>query len=75
MQDENGNKATKGEKLLTVDDVAGLLTCSTRHVWRLADSGQMPRPVKLGGLRRWHPATLESWIAKGCPDLREGGAE
>jgi excisionase family DNA binding protein len=61
-----------GERLFAVKRVAELLNCSTRHVWRLADSGKMPAPLKLGGLRRWNPATLEEWLNSGCPDLREG---
>ncbi len=33
--------------LLTVGEVAELLNCSTRLVWRLASEGQLPR-VRLG---------------------------
>jgi excisionase family DNA binding protein len=65
--------------MLSVDDVAGLLACSARHIYRLADMGRMPRPVKLGALVRWarttgNPATgILDWIAAGCPNCR--GAE
>lgn len=35
-----------GERiLLKVGDVAGLLSCSTRLVWRLASEGRIPRVV------------------------------
>ena len=60
--------------MLDVQDVAGLLTCSSRHVYRLSDSGRMPRPVKLGALVRWRRAELEKWISDGCPLCRKGGA-
>ena len=70
-----GNPGEYSQTLLDVKAVARMLGCSVRHCGRLADSGQMPPPVKLGGLRRWSPATLEQWIANDCPDLREGGAE
>ncbi len=60
--------------MLSVDDVAIMLNCSTRHIWRLADSGRMPRPVKLGNLRRWRRVTLEGWLEEGCPDLRKARA-
>jgi predicted DNA-binding transcriptional regulator AlpA len=30
--------------LLGVREVAALLGCSTRHVYRMADAGRMPRP-------------------------------
>ena len=63
--------------LLTVRQVAALLGCSARHVYRLTDRGAMPRPVKLGDvLVRWNrrtgdPATgIEDWIADGCRPVR-----
>ena len=63
--------------LLTVRQVAALLGCSARHVYRLADRGAMPRPVKLGDvLVRWNRRTgdaatgIEDWIAGGCKPAR-----
>lgn len=56
--------------LLNVGDVAKLLRCSTRTIYRLADMGRMPRPVKLGALVRWSRAALERWIDEGCPSCR-----
>ena len=53
--------------LLDVEQVAELLNCSVRHVYRLADSGKMPRPVKIGALNRWSREIVEGWIADGCP--------
>ena len=53
--------------LLTVNDVAWLLNCSARTVYRLADSGRIPPPVRLGRLVRWSRRTLEVWLAEGCP--------
>ena len=64
--------------LLDVAAVAEMLGCSGRHVYRLADRGAMPRPVKLGSLIRWRRSTgdpmtgLEDWLAAGCPSCREG---
>jgi len=60
-------------ELLTVGDVARLLRCSIRHVYRLADSGAMPRPVRLGQLVRWSRPAVSDWIAAGCPAVRRGG--
>ena len=57
-------------ELLDVGEVAAMLRCSRRHVYRLADAGQMPRPVKLGSLVRWSRARLEEWLADGCPAVR-----
>ena len=59
--------------LLDVRQVAALLTCSTRHVYRLTDAGRMPRPVNLGRLVRWRRAEIEAWIAEGCPPVRRVG--
>jgi excisionase family DNA binding protein len=52
--------------LLDVKGVAALLTCSTRHVYRLTDAGRMPPPVRIGALVRWPRRTVEDWIAGGC---------
>jgi excisionase family DNA binding protein len=56
--------------MLGVKDVAQLLSCSSRHVYRLCDGGLMPRPVKLGALVRWDRRAIEQWIAAGCPAER-----
>lgn len=58
--------------LLTVDEVATLLNCAPRTVYRFADGGRIPRPIKLGGLVRWNRAELESFLASGCPSCRPG---
>ena len=58
--------------LLDVQEVASLLNCSTRHVYRLADAGRMPHALKLGALVRWNRATLEEWIDNGCQPMRKG---
>ena len=58
--------------LLDVRAVAAELGCSQRHVYRLADAGRMPAPVKLGALVRWRRAELSEWIADGCPSCRKG---
>jgi len=58
--------------MLDVRAVAALLGCSARHVYRLADAGRMPRPLKLGALCRWPRKALLAWIDEGCPRFREG---
>lgn len=57
-------------RLDDVQQVADILSCSTRHVYRLSDAGKMPRPVKLGSLVRWNRAEIEDWLAAGCPAVR-----
>jgi len=60
-------------KLLGVNQVAKLLNCSARHVYRLADAGKMPRPIKLGALVRWSRSAIDEWISAGCPPCRREG--
>jgi excisionase family DNA binding protein len=56
--------------VLNVKQVAALLGVSVRHVYRLADGGLMPRPLKLGGLNRRHKAAIETWLADGAQPVR-----
>ncbi|MBC8288912.1 MAG: helix-turn-helix domain-containing protein [Planctomycetes bacterium] len=61
---------TEPARLMTVEAVAAMLAVSSRHVYRLADSGKMPRPVKLGGSNRWDREVIENWIRESCPAVR-----
>lgn len=61
-------RATSGPAvMLTAADVATLLACSTKTVYRMVDRGAIPRPIRLGGLLRWRRAQFEQWLADGCP--------
>lgn len=64
---------TRDSALLSVREVADLLGCSARHVYRMTDAGRMPPPVRLGSLVRWPRATLEEWVANGCPSVHGSG--
>lgn len=72
---DGGNRepreATELSLLIDVHDVAALLKCSARHIWRMADAGKMPRPHKIGALCRWDRAVIEQWVADGCPSCRK----
>lgn len=73
-QVDGGQTAAREQAdLLDVKSVARKLGCSWRHVYRLSDSGRMPRPLKLGALVRWRRQEIEAWIADGCPTCRQGG--
>lgn len=56
--------------LVDVRAVAETLGCSPRHVYRMADAGKLPRPVKIGALVRWRRAEVAEWIGRGCPPVR-----
>ena len=74
MNDESGLTVNcQQAALLDVGAVAAMLACSTRHVYRLADAGRMPRPVKLGALVRWRANEIADWIAAGCSANWKGG--
>ena len=55
--------------LLDARTVARLLSCSTRHLYRLSTAGRMPSPVRLGALTRWSRSDILDWIADGCPSV------
>ena len=50
------------DTLLTVQDVAAKLAISVRQVWRLVSSGDLPRPIALGGSTRWSKRVIEDCI-------------
>lgn len=54
---------------LTVGEVAGLLGCSERHVYRLDTAGLMPPKAKLGHLVRWPRQVILEWINGGCKSV------
>ena len=57
--------------LLSIDDLAHLLSVSKRNVWRLRSAGEMPAPLYIGRLVRWRREEIERWIAAGMPGRRE----
>jgi excisionase family DNA binding protein len=57
-------------ELLSVNRVAELLDASPSHVYRLADAGMMPAPIKLGNSVKWVRNALNDWIAGGCKPIR-----
>ena len=65
-----GGSETAHPELLSVEDVATLLRCSPRHIYRLADRGHMPRPVKRGALVRWSRRSVLEWVYDGCRPRR-----
>ena len=63
-------QSTTVRRLGDVGIVAGKLSCSPRHVYRLADAGRMPAPLRLGALVRWDLDVIDQWISEGCPLVR-----
>lgn len=49
---------------LTARDVAVALGISERSVWRMASSGEIPPPVRIGRCSRWRRSSLDAWLEK-----------
>lgn len=64
--------------MMTAREVAEALAVSERCLASWIDSGQVPRPRRIGGARRWVRRELHAWIADGChpvdPPKRRAGA-
>ncbi|MCD8141155.1 MAG: helix-turn-helix domain-containing protein [Planctomycetaceae bacterium] len=56
------------ENLLMDANGAAALCGVSRSTWfKLAATGKLPRPIKLGRVTRWNREELQAWIAAGCP--------
>jgi excisionase family DNA binding protein len=66
-----GYRAGSPPELVDVADVAQMLSASERTVWRLADAGKIPAPVRIGRLVRWSRQAILAWIVAGCPSVRK----
>lgn len=49
-------------ELMTIEEVAAALGKSSRTVWRLVSSGEVPAPTKLGGSTVWRRTDIEAMI-------------
>jgi excisionase family DNA binding protein len=59
-------------QLLRVNDVAALLRCSRRQIYRLIGAKRMPPPIKIDKLVRWQLSELMAWVNNGCPPFQYG---
>jgi excisionase family DNA binding protein len=58
-----GDQPVAIQKLLTVTDVASLLSLSKVTIYELIKNDGLPT-LKINGARRIHPGKLQSWIEK-----------
>jgi excisionase family DNA binding protein len=47
----------------TVDQLAGILQCSPRHLWRQIDLNKIPGKIRCGRLVRFSRAVIDAWLA------------
>jgi excisionase family DNA binding protein len=62
--------ATDLPLLLTKAELADLLRCSGRTLYRQLQAGELPPPVRIGRLLRWRRPDIEQWIDAGCPAVK-----
>ena len=52
------------DPMLSLDDLAALLTVSRRSTERMLSGGKLPpHAMTVGRMRRWETATVRAWIA------------
>jgi predicted DNA-binding transcriptional regulator AlpA len=57
--------------LIDADGLARMLDCSPTSVRRYDKAGRIPRPVPLGGAKKWRLAEIVAWVNAGCPKRRD----
>lgn len=52
------------ERLIRDTDGAEILGCSKATFWRLVGKGDIPQPIKIGGMSRWKVSDVQALIAR-----------
>lgn len=65
------NTIASDTTLITAEQLAGTLQVSKRTLWRMRSAGQLPRPLRIGGVVRWRREEVAGWIAEGCPAVSQ----
>ncbi len=73
MRERGKGIEAREERLLDVSQVAEILSCSERTVWRWRDEKVMPTAIAIGRVVRWSRRAIMEWIQDGCP--RSGADE
>ena len=60
----------KQNELFTIKEMAAKLKISPRSIYRLEDSGKLPKSIKIGASRRWIAKVVDEWFDAGCPTIR-----
>lgn len=63
------------EKLLTIDELAGITRKSTAQIYNMISQGRegedLPRSIKMGRSRRWPESEVYDWIKRQLEASRE----
>ena len=57
--------------LYSREQLCEVLGISRATLDRLQSAGKVPRPLRLGGQRRWRAEVIHQWIAAGMPQAAE----
>ena len=71
MKEKFGNKIVQDVPLISVSDLAKMLSLSRRQIHRLRASGKIgPKDIRIGGSIRFRAEEVLSWInsTPSCPD-------
>jgi excisionase family DNA binding protein len=66
-RDDDGARALPPRAVFRAGEAAEFLGVSRATFYRLDKKGGTPRPVHIGGPRRWRIDELRRWVAAGCP--------
>lgn len=59
------------DKLITIDQIAEMLSVSKRQAFKLREEGLMPEPIRIKGSIRWKLSVIQQWIDLGCPSEQD----
>lgn len=51
-------------RLLDASQILELVPVSRTTLWRWVESGEFPRPLKVGGTNLWQNVEVRSWLRK-----------
>lgn len=67
-----GHKPPEDQGLLITNrEAAKMLNVSTRKLWAMQKSGELPPPIRIGRAVRWRLDALNEWVAEGCPRFQD----
>jgi predicted DNA-binding transcriptional regulator AlpA len=53
--------------LIDAEGLAKMLDRSLTSIRRDDKAGRIPRPITLGGAKKWRVAEVKAWVQAGCP--------
>jgi predicted DNA-binding transcriptional regulator AlpA len=65
---ENTGRGDEGSLLIDVRALARMLGRSISSIFRDDKAGRIPRPLGIGGSKRWRRKEILLWVNSGCPD-------